>query len=144
MWEFKELSLKTYLLFDDFSGIVVNEVKRFFFPKMEAMSKNDVEAETCEHAQNRKHGNALTKPKVEILLVLLLFRLPNTKWGQSMFKVEFNSASTFGKYRCAKLCTRKWKERSILPYQKGRKTQNWFAYCASLKMFVRDQRMISF
>ena len=67
--------LKTYLLFDDFSGIVVYEVKRFFFPKMEAMSKNDVEAETCEHAQNRKHGNALTKPKVEILLVLLLFRL---------------------------------------------------------------------
>jgi hypothetical protein len=66
-------------LFDDFSGIVVNEVKRFFFPKMEAMSKNDVEAETCEHAQNREHGNALTKPKVEILLVLLLFRLPNTK-----------------------------------------------------------------
>ena len=65
MWEFKELSLKTYLLFDDFSGIVVYEVKRFFFPKMEAMSKNDVEAETCEHAQNRKHGNALTKPKVE-------------------------------------------------------------------------------
>ena len=32
---------------------------------MEAMSKNDVEAETCEHAQNREHGNALTKPKVE-------------------------------------------------------------------------------
>ena len=52
-------------MFDDFSGIVVYEVKRFFFPKMEAMSKNDVEAETCEHAQNRKHGNALTKPKVE-------------------------------------------------------------------------------
>ena len=55
--------LETYLLFDDFSGIVVYEVKRFFFPKMEAMSKNDVEAEACEHAQNRKHGNALTKPK---------------------------------------------------------------------------------
>ena len=75
----KNSLLKTYLLFDDFSGIVVYEVKRFFFPKMEAMSKNDVEAETCEHAQNREHGNALTKPKVEILLVLLLFRLPNTK-----------------------------------------------------------------
>ena len=82
-------------MFDDFSGIVVYEVKRFFFPKMEAMSKNDVEAETCEHAQNRKHGNALTKPKVEILLVLLLFRLPNTKRGQSIFEVAFNSASTF-------------------------------------------------
>jgi hypothetical protein len=35
---------------------------RFFFPKMEAMRKHDVEAETCEHAQNREHGNALTKP----------------------------------------------------------------------------------
>ena len=70
---------------------------------MEAMSKNDVEAETCEHAQNREHGNALTKPKVEILLVLLLLRLPNTKWGQSLFEVAFISASTFAEYRCAKL-----------------------------------------
>ena len=70
---------------------------------MEAMSKNDVEAETCEHAQNRKHGNALTKPKVEILLVLLLFRLPNTKWGQSLVEVAFITAYIFREYRCAKL-----------------------------------------
>ena len=69
---------------------------------MEAMSKNDVEAETCEHAQNRKHGNALTKPKVEILLVLLLFRLPNTKWGQSLVEVAIITAYIFGEYRCAK------------------------------------------
>ena len=86
----KNSDLKTYLLFDDFSGIVVYEVKRFFFPKMEAMSKNDVEAETCEHAQNREHGNALTKPKVEILLVLLLFRLPNTNEAKAYLKLHLS------------------------------------------------------
>ena len=29
---------------------------------MESMSKNDVEAETCEHAEDGEHGDALTEP----------------------------------------------------------------------------------
>ena len=57
------------LLFEDFSSIVVYEVKSFFFPKMEAMGKNHVKAQTCEHAQNREYGNALTRlDKVEELI----------------------------------------------------------------------------
>ena len=39
------------------------------------MSKNDVKAETCEHAQNREYANALTKPKVLGKKTLLTWQL---------------------------------------------------------------------
>ena len=50
-----------YLLFNDFSSVIVDKVEWFSFSKMESMSKNYVEAKTCEHAEDGKHGDALAE-----------------------------------------------------------------------------------
>ena len=52
---------KGYLLFDDFSSEIVDKVEGFSFSKMESVSKNYVEAKTCEHAEDGKHGDALVE-----------------------------------------------------------------------------------
>ena len=52
---------KDYLLFNDFSSEIVDKVEGFSFSKMESVSKNYVEAKTCEHAEDGKHGDALAE-----------------------------------------------------------------------------------
>ena len=52
----------SYLLFDDFSSIIMHQFKLFLLSKMKPMCKNDIQTEASEHTQDGEHGNTFTKP----------------------------------------------------------------------------------